>query len=294
MIPKKALEELQRSPYYVVFLDDEVPNKTTFVKVKDYSEEEYQTFIDARENIEKNILQFNDLFLMVATVYDDFMEAYNNRVEALKNHDAPSARDDLVALNSYFVSFIANFGMYLACVPRKITSKRAHIKAIHDMATNIEYDDNFSYRLIVNLRNYAMHNTPPITGIRGSNWRSSSNEENFEYEIYFEKNKIMADKDIARKLASDFENGMDHYPVVESITEAVKSLNRIHWKTIKALLREVEDSLEVIDSVALLTKKYDKQPYIAKYFEDPDTGLGATLEFVPTHIFDIKDNAQDY
>jgi hypothetical protein len=264
-IPKHAMDEILRSPYYVVFMDNSNPKLSTFVRVKDYDESEYLAFIDARQKIEKNILQFNDLYFMVAQVYEDFISAYNGREEALKNNETVAARDDLVALNSYFVSFIANLGMYLAVVPRKISSKRKYIKEVHTKATNEEYNNSFAYRLIVNLRNYAIHNSPPITGIKGGNWMAEKEGKNYEYEIFIEKKEIIKDADVARKLAKDFESDVDKFPVVESITETVKSLKNIHWKTIKALLAEVEEPIALIEQIYSLTEKQNKPPYIASY-----------------------------
>lgn len=292
-IPREALNELLRSPYYVVVLDSK-DNHTTVVRVKDYSDEEFNTFVSARSEIEKNILEYNDLYAMVAKVYENFMLAYENRVEAVKNNTNAAARDDLIELNSYFISFIAHLGMYLAVVPKKISSTKSNILEVHKTATNIEYDNNFSYRLLASLRNYALHNSPPITGIRGSNRMSTDNEPNFEYEIYIEKEIIIQDKEVARKLRVDFESDIERFPVVESITEVVESLKRIHWKTIKSLINEIDEPIRIIKSIKELTKRYDKQPYIASYFDDTDTGIGAKLELVPTHILDIKKNSERY
>ena len=282
-----------RSPYYVVFLDIQ-NKKTTVVRVKDFSKSEFEKFITARAKVEEHILTYNDLYLMVALVYQNLMQAYEDRVEAVKNRKNAAARDDLIELNSYFVSFIAHLGMYLDVVPKKISSKRIEVLNTHKLATNLEYDDNFSYRLLVNLRNYALHNSPPITGIRGSNWRSKDDKHNYEYEIYIEKKIIIKDKDVARKLKVDFQNDAEQFPVIESVTEVVKSLERIHWKTLKALFKELDEPIGVIKSIVNLTRKYNEQPYIAEYFDDPETGIGAKLEFVPFHIFEIKKNNEKY
>lgn len=292
-IHHETLKELSKSPYYIVFLDNR-DNQTTVVRVKDYSSEEFATFISARNEIEKNVLEYNDLYLMVAKVYENFMLAYESRVDAIKNNTSTTAREDLIELNSYFISFIAHIGMYLAVVPKKISSSRSKILEIHKTATHLEYDSSFSYRLLASLRNYALHNSPPITGIKGSNWRSSDKKHHFEYEIYIEKKIIIKDEVVAKKLKDDFETDIEQFPVVESVTEVVESLKRIHWKTIKALIGEIDKPIQIIKSIDELTKKHGKQPYIASYFNDPDKRIGAKLEFVPTHILDIKKNSEKY
>lgn len=291
---KTAINELRKSPYYVVFLDGS-SNRTTVVRVKDYSEEEFQAFKEARDAIDKNILKFNDLFLMVDQVYQNLLDAYDKKVEAVANEgNIVVARDDLVELNAYFTSFIANVGMYLACVPRAIGSARGEILEGHKKATNIEYDNNFAYRLIVNLRNYALHNTPPITGTRGSSYTTKNGKRGSKYEIYIEKKEIVKDTFVAKKMADDFKSTEEHYPVIENVNSTVESLNNIHWKTIKILLGEVEQEIEQIRALKQLTK--DKQPFIAEFLPNSKTnvGLDAQLHLIPTHILEMQDHAQNY
>lgn len=290
-IPPAALKELLAEPYAVIFLDND-GEKTNFVRVKQLSVDEFKAFENARDIINDEVLQYNDLFLMVATAHDSFTQAYESRVEAAsKDTGFVSVRDDLVELNTHFVSLIANFSMYLSCVAKKISSERADILKIHTVATNEEYDNCFGYRLVANLRNYSLHHTPPITGIRGSKHLGGEPE----YEIYIEKEQLLKDSQIAKKLAVDFKLEAAHYPVLENIDEAVASLSRIHWKTIKALMNEIPESLSVIKSLQELTKREDKQPYVAAFSAGSGgVGTDVQLSFVPTHVLDIYENAQRY
>jgi hypothetical protein len=182
--------------------------------------------------------------------------------------------------------------MYLDCVPRAIGSVRKEIFNGHKIATNIEYDNNFSYRLIVNLRNYALHNTPPITGTRGSSFMKDG-KKGSEYEIYIEKKEIIQDPVVAKKMAKDFESSEEHYPVIENVKNTLHSLNQIHWKTIKLLLLEIESEIGLIKSLQELTG--DKQPFIAEFSSSSKSnGLDARLHLIPTHIIGIQDHAQSY
>src|SRR6266403_3656128 len=163
-----AKKELGRSPYYVVFLDQDNSNQTLTVRVKDYSQQEFDEFTRARDAISEQVLQYMDLYNMVAIMYDNLAKAYKKRIEQVEAQRGISARDDLTEMNAYLAALVANFGMYLGCVPDKISSKQRDILDAHNKVTNFEYDKSFAYRLFCVLRNYTLHHTPPITGIRGS------------------------------------------------------------------------------------------------------------------------------
>jgi hypothetical protein len=293
MIPAKALEELARSPYYVSYIGKGTTN-ANFVRVSDYNQDQYESFIAARDKINETVIQFIDLYGMVAIVYDNLVDAYDKRVEEVKLQKGISARDDLTEINAYFASFIANFAMYLGCVPRKISSKRGDILELYKKATNDEYDCSFPYRLLCSLRNYTLHDTPPITGITGSSQLSKeSNEIEVKYEVYIEKDKLLQNAVVAKKLANDFLQPPDNYPVIELATDAVISLKNIHWKTVKALLETVEDEVALIESIVALTPK--NQPYIVSFLQDEQTKeLNAHLELVPTNIIEISKIASKY
>lgn len=158
----RVKKEFAKSPYYVVFLDHTEKNKTIVVRVKDYSQQEFDEFARARDVISDQVLQYMDLYNMVAIMYDNMVGAYKKRVEQVEAQRGISARDDLAELNAYFAALVANFGMYLGCVPAKISSKRRDILDVHRKATNEEYDNSFPYRLLCALRNYTLHHTPPL------------------------------------------------------------------------------------------------------------------------------------
>lgn len=287
-----AKRELAKSPYYVVFLDQTQSNKTTIVRVKEYSQQEFDEFAKARDIISEQVLQYMDLYNMVAIMYDNLVGAYKKRVEQVELQRGISARDDLTEFNAYFAALIANFGMYLGCVPDKISSKRHDILDVHNKATNTEYDSSFAYRLFCVLRNYTLHDTPPITGIRGSN-RMSKNpgEVDVDYEIFIEKAKLMQNRTVANKLAADFALPAVKYPVIETANEAMHCLQRIHWKTIKALLAPIKDEVALIESLAALTSKHDKQPYIAELLRN---GMDAELHLIPTQVLEFRSTTLTY
>jgi hypothetical protein len=293
MIPAKALEELARSPHYVTYMKNE-NGRANFVRVKDYSQAEYDKFIRARDAINDTVLQFMDLYEMVAIMYDNLTNAYNKRIEAVKNEKGISARDDLVEINAYFASLIANFAMYLGCVPRKISSKRRTVLNLHNEATNLEYDNSFAYRLFYSLRNYTLHDTPPITGIKGSSRLSKkTNKVEVDYGVYIEKSKLLLNEIVAKKLAEDFKTSPDIYPVIELANEALVSLKNIHWKTIRILLTTVVDEVTLIEELAALTPS--NQPYITTFTYNQKTkAIDAKLELVPTSIIGIKRTASKY
>lgn len=291
-----AIRELAKLPYTVAFLDQADSNKPFIVRVKDYSQQEFDEFVKARDVIGEQILQYMDLYNMVAIMYDNLAEAYKKRVEQVEAQGRINARDDLTELNAYFAALVANFGMYLGCVPDKISSKRRDILDAHNKATNVEYDNSFAYRLFCVLRNYTLHHTPPITGIRGSSKVADRpGGVNVEYEVFIEKDKLMQNRIVANKLAADFALPTKNYPVIETANQAMHCLKRIHWKTIKALLTPIQDEVALIESLAALTAKHNKQPFIAEFLPNKaGQGTDAQLHLVPVQILDYRSTASKY
>ena len=197
-------------------------------------------------------------------------------------------------VNAYFASLVANLAMYLGCVPTMISSKRQSILDIHVKATNEEYDNSFAYRLLYSLRNYTLHDKPPITGIRGgSRLSKTSNEVEVDYEVYIEKSKLMQNSIVAKKLASDFVAPPDNYPVMELATEAMLSLRNIHWKTVKSLLASIEDEVSLIE--ALLALSPENQLFVTAFpYIEKTKEIDAKLELIPADIIEIKAIASKY
>lgn len=288
----KVRKELAKFPFTVAFLDQTNSNKTTIVRVKDYSQHEFDEYVRARDVISDQILQYMDLYNMVAIMYDNLVAAYKKRVEQVESQRGISARDDLAELNAYLAALVANFGMYLGCVPDKISSKRQVILDAHNQATHDEYDSSFAYRLLCVLRNYTLHHTPPITGIKGSSKMAKKpGEVDVEYEIFIEKSELMKNRTVANKLAADFALPTKKYPVIETAHEAMQCLLRIHWKTIKALLAPIHKEVELIESLAALTAKHKKQPYIAEFMHG---GVDAQLHLIPTQVLEYRTTASKY
>jgi hypothetical protein len=94
--------------------------------------------------------------------------------------------------------------------------------------TNIAYDNNFEYRFISKLRNYAQHCGLPA----GPPEIKSYADENFgvqnDFNIYFEKNKLLDDFDWG-KAKIDLESQTDRFevlPIVEKVYNLLSSINK--------------------------------------------------------------------
>ena len=281
---------------YIAYLDQTKENKTTVVRVKEFSIHEFEQFVEARDKISVQVLQYMDLYKMVAIMYDNLAKAYKKLVKRVEQQQGIDAREDLAELNAYFAALVANFGMYLGCVPSAISSKQSTILDAHRSATHEEYDNYFAYRLLCALRNYTLHHEPPITVIRGSSRKSpQSDRADLEYEVFIEKRKLLQNRMVAKKLEADFALSIEKYPVIETANEAMHCLMRIHWKTMKALLSQVEDEVSLVQALASLTARQGRQPYIVEFKRNEEgRGMDARLHLIPTQVLDYKAEALKY
>jgi hypothetical protein len=281
---------------YVGYLSRTKESKTTIVRVKGYSAQEFEQFVKARDVISSQVLQYIDLYKMVAIMHNNLAKTHKKLVKRVEQQQGIDAREDLAELNAYFAALVANFGMYLGCVPNLISSKQQVILDVHRRATRKEYDNSFAYRLLYALRNYTLHHEPPVTGIRGSSRKSTvSGNADVEYEVFIKKSQLLRNSVVAKKLATDFALPTENYPVIETTVEAMRSLKTIHWKTVKALFGPIEKEVSLIESLASLTSKHDKQPYVVEFKRNEDgNGMDAQLHLIPTQILDYKAEALKY
>jgi len=273
-----------KSPYSIRHASVVKTGKGTYTRDADVSIAEFQDFVRARDVIDAQILQYHQLYEMVAITYDNLATALKECIDNVRYRRGIDARGDLTKLNAYYTAYIANFGMYLACARRMIGSDRKEILSLHEQATHEEYDTHFGYRLFCNLRNYALHNLPPLTGIRGS---SSKKSEAYTYEVFFEKDKLLEDSQFANKMRDDLENHKGGLHLIDLANEAMHSLERIHWKTIKALLEPISSEVDLIQRVADATPG-DEQPYIAEVLRKVGNKEDLTLHLVPSQVLEIR------
>lgn len=284
---------LNEEVYYLVYLDNSNAEQTTVVRVKDISNEEFKKFEKYRDCLNFELQRYLDRFSMIEIAYNNLVDAYNHRIKRLESKQGFDARDDLVEMNTYFISFISVMGTYLSCVPKMISSARQTVKEKHASATHDEYDSHFAYRLFYYLRNYTLHDTPPITGIKGSSRVADTPEGvDVEYGIYIEKKELMKNSLLNKKLRNDFNNDIDLYPVMEYAEKTIHSLENIHWKTIAALMPPLQNEMKYFDELKSLVS-VDKKPYIASIKKAKDReGYDTRLFILPLHLLDVREYIQ--
>lgn len=283
-----SLSEVE-SPYSVRYSGEPVPAKGGYSLARDLTIKEFEEFVGARAVINEQILQYQQIYEMATITYGDLVNLLEECAESVQ-YQGIDARGDLTKLNAYYTSYIANFGMYLSCAQRMIGSARKEVLALHKNATNEEYDRYFGYKLFCNLRNYALHNLPPLTGIRGSinKVRGESS-----YEVFFEKEKLLADSQFAKKMSADLESHVGDLHLSVLAEEAMRSLERIHWKTVKALLVPIKEEVDLMQRLAD-GQQSAGYPYIAERIRIVGNKEDLRLHLVPVQILEIRRVADSF
>lgn len=281
---------MNKSPYSIRYSSILKAGKSSYIKGADVSITEFQDFVRARDVIDSQILQYHQIYEMAAITYDNLANALKECIDNVRFRRGIDARGDLTKLNAYYTAYIANFGMYQSCARRMIGSDRKEILSLHEQATHEEYDTHLGYKLFCNLRNYALHNLPPLTGIRGS---SSKKSEAYTYEVFFEKDKLLEDSQFANKMRGDLEKHKGGLHLVDLANEAMHSLERIHWKTIKALLEPISNEVALVQRIADVAPN-DQQPYIAELLRKVGNKEDLTLHLVPTQVLEIQRIAEGF
>jgi hypothetical protein len=178
----------------------------------------------------------------------------------------PSVREELIKINSAFLSFLSIARLYLDHTASKISSKNPHILEIHKLATNEEFDNHFAYRFFSQLRNYAQHRGIPLTGMTAAGTINLKTKENdYNFKLFFHKNELLEYKKIwTRKVLPDLLDASDEILALPLISEYMECMARIRRKSIKAFLPLVSTEIKMVKSI--IDKGQGKQPlYIVSF-----------------------------
>jgi hypothetical protein len=205
----------------------------------------------------------------------------------------PDGRDELVAINTEFLSFLSMMRLYLDHSASRIGSKNPNELKIHKEATNMEFDNHFSYRFFSQLRNYAQHKGMPITGLNAKRELSDDKTEAiYTFDVYFIRSELLEIENIwTAKVLPDIQSSPEHIRIMPLLTEVTQCLDRIRFKTFMALKPFIEDDVEFMRVIAVYASSYDSDPFImdvTRVHDDSRADLHARK--VPIKLINYYDN----
>ena len=164
----------------------------------------------------------------------DFQETVSRYSTSVKENDPvdESLMDEIyINVNRTFINFVTSLKIFVdhinARLRKRYGSDSEQVR-IFISATKAIYDNYFAYRLLMNLRNYALHVDYPIDNFRVDSIAVQQTGI-FDTDLYveFNKDKLLADDKMRKKLGDDLKHYHQYFPVkfvMAEIEQAVKKL----------------------------------------------------------------------
>lgn len=275
------------------------PTKSTPAKMewtKKLSHEEAMSYMKAETNLKYWLLHDREAFGLLEHSYDVFLntvEAMRMKLQTIKY--LPNGRDELLSINSAFMSFLSMRHFYLDRTRVTISSKRPDLMKAHELATNHEFNTCFAFKFCSQLRNYAQHAGLPITGLQASGaYNPLEKSATFKFQLNFLKTELLARKSIWKaSVRPDLEAMPERFPVLPLANELMHAMDRIRTKTLKEYKPYFEADLKIVDDAykATITRKGIPCIFWGKDVKLESAKADLEMSKIPTELIEIGKQA---
>lgn len=233
----------------------ENPNDSTkFHQISISSElniDEFEKISQAIRTIEQFLFD-SQLFMIAELNSAEFIELVNNYLLNLSNKSSTIfyQRTLQLNLNRVFINFLSSTRSYLDYMERLLKKRYGTNSPLFigfKEKCKTEFESNFSYRFLYNLRNYAQHKGFPINHITFSKQLTEDNPPKIlaQLNVSIDRDKILLDYKWG-KLTSEIQSLPLLIDVIPHVLSFLNSLQKIHSDIIKKLITTLQDSAILI------------------------------------------------
>ena len=220
------------------------------------SKEDYYMLLDATSKI-GGIYRYADMFNTTTWNYQDLVNTINAYFQAFSQKDMkfPTKRDITLNINKDLLNVLTSFRFYLDYMDKNLHDdfgKASELVASFRQHCSNEYDNNFSYRFVYQLRNYAQHKGLVVNSI---NFGRHLDEENrhqvrHHFKIYINRKDLLEDKKFKKDLKAELINFPEKIDVMEHFSKWMSSLTRIHIQITHKIIPTGLEDAKLIKSYA--------------------------------------------
>jgi hypothetical protein len=240
------------------FLKPNEPEKRHSINLAvELSEDEFKKVSGAIAVI-NNFMQDSQIFMIATWNFAEFIELIDSYILAYINKDANyfEQKPIDININRTFLNLLSSLRSYLDFMERLLKKRygnNSNIFKNFKKNSSLEYDNNFSYRFLFNLRHYAQHKGFPIGSISLGQKPNKNNPQKTEYflNIRFVRDQLLQEFDW-RNLEDDIKKLPEKIEVMPYIISFIESVKKIHVQTI------IEMCVTLSDSAALILNNVKK------------------------------------
>lgn len=273
--------------------------KITAVRV--LSDSEYEEYRKAANCL----LRFSSdqqTFLIVRLNYDAYVNLLKRYFEEYtKNPSMSWPRMDRMVLdvNRHILNFLSSVRTFLdhseTNLKRRYGRDSERVRRFKDACSNA-YNNNFSYRFLYALRNYAQHCGMPVAKL---SLHSKAVDPSFKIihhylTVEFNRDQLIKEYDLwGSQLKTEIQKLPPTFDVNQHVTEMMKCLERINLILIEDELPELSKSARYINELIAFTKDTPGTPCVlrpkilARSPEGKAERLDLNIEWMPLHLVEM-------
>lgn len=230
----------------------------------------------------------SEIFNITALNYIDLFDLIENYLLAYRNKkvDIFIEKPINININRSFLNFLSSTRSYLDFMDRLLKKRYSEDSEIYKnfvMYTNEEYDSNFSYRFLYNLRHYAQHKGFPIGSIKWGQkpMMNCPQKPDYYLDVSILRNEILIDFEW-KKLESEIRNLPEMIDPRIHVDAFMKSLRRIHIKVMFNIFSTLKDDANRILSYS--KELLDKKGTPVLFETEDDISTMRKLQYIPIPI----------
>lgn len=277
--------------------ENSIPENQYFLKgLIELNKREYQECVQATNNLNTLWLD-SKVFLIAVWNFLDLEQEFEKCSKAFTVKDKNYfRRDPYLNLNRYILNLLAAVRTYLDHTETSLNrkyGKGSDIFRKFEELTSQVYDNNFSYRFLYKLRDYAQHCGMPIgsfqRGVHESKQRPGEPE--YYLDIYFKRDSLLQGFNW-KKLRTEIEQLPQEIPIFDHIISMMNSLLEINEEIIKTKASFFQPSALYLKQYLEKLSGYDGEPFIFAFTEELDDSgkivqlLASDVTEVPVKLID--------
>ncbi len=237
------------------------------VKIPDFSETEID-LIERFVEFTRHIQELDQLFSIFKINLKNILSSYTLKVDdfIVRNFDFNNTEEDFIIINALVINYISSAKTFIESIETFFTQNlgKEELGKFKENCLSKMYDEKFSYRLLIRLRDYSQHGHLPV--FVSSNKKCSFNLDYILYTPNFSHNaKLKAEMMDLKKYIND---KFGKNPNI-SFTRMIAEFNLCFFEVYMSFISTVEAKLdELVNNVKKLIEEKPEIIYKSDDFFD--------------------------
>ncbi len=165
-----------------------------------------------------------------------------------------------ININRLFINFITGLKFFIDNMDKTFRTlfgenSKEYLKFKNFCTYN--YETYFSYRFFYNLRNYCQHNNYPIYNFSQDKFYHNGQIIRKEFRVEFNRDKLMQDKTLSRKLKFDWLKYGEKFPIQPQLKEILIPIKRIEPIIFDVLQKNIINSISKVKNMQKRANRLD-------------------------------------